>query len=111
MSTKTPAPANTSRRRPVMETAPDTAEFRRRYEAGEPQVVSTKLVADLETPVSAYLKLAAGKPMSFLLESVEGGASRGRWQTMVRSALPSRQPRSSANCTTRTSSSRLSIPL
>jgi len=37
------------------------------------------LVADLETPVSAFLKIAGGKPMSFLLESVEGGAVRGRY--------------------------------
>ncbi len=37
------------------------------------------LVADLETPVSAYLKIAGTKPMSFLLESVEGGEARGRY--------------------------------
>ncbi len=35
-------------------------------------------MADLETPVSAYLKLG-GTGQSFLLESVEGGASRGRY--------------------------------
>jgi len=34
--------------------------------------------ADLETPVSAYLKVAQG-PYSFLLESVEGGESIGRY--------------------------------
>ncbi len=38
-----------------------------------------RLVADLETPVSAFLKIAGGRPMSFLLESVEGGAVRGRY--------------------------------
>ena len=32
-------------------------EFVRRYQAGEPQVLSETLVADLDTPVSAYLKL------------------------------------------------------
>src|SRR3546814_579307 len=37
------------------------------------------MVADLETPVSAMLKLADGRPNSFLLESVEGGAVRGRY--------------------------------
>jgi anthranilate synthase component 1 len=36
------------------------------------------LVADLETPVSAFLKLGEGHPNSFLLESVEGGDTRGR---------------------------------
>ena len=52
--------------------------FAARYAAGEPQVVWTTLVADLETPVSAFLKVA-NRPMSFLLESVEGGATRGRY--------------------------------
>ncbi len=45
-------------------------------------MVWTRLVADLETPVSVYLKLAFGKPFSFLLESVEGGASRGRYSVI-----------------------------
>ena len=35
-----------------------------------------------ETPVAAFLKLAHGKPNSFLLESVEGGASRGRYSVI-----------------------------
>ena len=56
---------------------PETA-FAERYGRGEAQVVWTTLVADLETPVSAFLKLGGGGPMSFLLESVEGGAVRGR---------------------------------
>ncbi|MCW6511095.1 anthranilate synthase component I [Lichenifustis flavocetrariae] len=43
-------------------------------------VVSTVLVADLETPVSAFLKLqAATRGPIFILESVEGGATRGRY--------------------------------
>ena len=50
-----------------------------RYDKGRPSVVWTRLVADLETPVSAMLKLCDGKPMSFLFESVEGGATRGRY--------------------------------
>ena len=37
------------------------------------------MVADLETPVSALMKLADGKPDSLLFESVEGGAVRGRY--------------------------------
>jgi len=61
---------------------PPLAEFAKRYAAGTPQVVWMRLVADLETPVSAYLKLAAGRPMSFLLESVEGGATRGRYSVI-----------------------------
>ena len=58
---------------------PDLADFAGTYEAGRPQVVWTSLVADLETPVSAMLKLAQARPYSFLLESVEGGAVRGRY--------------------------------
>ena len=42
-------------------------------------VVWMKRVSDLETPVSAMLKLGADKPGSFLLESVQGGDFRGRY--------------------------------
>jgi anthranilate synthase component I len=62
-----------------MAPTPDFAEFRRAYEAGRPQVVWSSLVADLETPVSAMLKLCEGRPYSALFESVEGGAVRGRY--------------------------------
>ncbi|HEX2448841.1 MAG TPA: anthranilate synthase component I [Methyloceanibacter sp.] len=58
---------------------PDFPSFARRYEEGVPQVAWTRLVSDLETPVSAMLKLAHERPNSFLLESVEGGATRGRY--------------------------------
>jgi anthranilate synthase component I len=61
-----------------MQIEPSESAFAERYGRGQAQVVWTTLVADLETPVSAFLKLAGGKPMSFLLESVEGGAVRGR---------------------------------
>jgi len=49
------------------------------YGGGHAQVVYTRLIADLETPVSAYLKLAQTGAMSFLFESVEGGEVRGRY--------------------------------
>src|ERR1700689_3845809 len=67
-----------------MHIEPSAQTFAACYAAGEPQVVWTKLVADLETPVSAYLKVTGGRsknpsPMCFLLESVEGGAARGRY--------------------------------
>ena len=62
-----------------MDINPDAGGFAAAYEAGRGQVVWTRLVADLETPVSAMMKLARGRPMSFLLESVEGGAIRGRY--------------------------------
>jgi anthranilate synthase component I len=62
-----------------MSVIPDYDTFRKAYEQGEAQIVSTRLVADLETPVSAVLKLTRNAPYSFLLESVEGGAVRGRY--------------------------------
>src|SRR5580704_10365779 len=62
-----------------MQIEPSAATFAARYAAGDAQVVWTTLVADLETPVSAFLKIAGGRPMSFLLESVEGGEVRGRY--------------------------------
>ncbi len=38
-----------------------------------------RLNADLETPVTAFLRLAADEPECFLLESVEGGEKIGRY--------------------------------
>src|SRR5262252_6578382 len=62
-----------------MQVEPAEEAFAERYRRRESQVVWTTLVGDLETPVSTFLKVAAGRPMSFLLESVEGGAVRGRY--------------------------------
>ncbi|MGH9564568.1 MAG: anthranilate synthase component I, partial [Candidatus Angelobacter sp.] len=41
--------------------------------------VAKKVAADLRTPVSAFLNIAAEEPDSFLLESVEGGEKVGRY--------------------------------
>ena len=57
-----------------MQIEPAADAFAARYARGEPQVVWTTLVGDLETPVSAFLKVAGGRANSFLFESVEGGA-------------------------------------
>ncbi|MFN0190828.1 MAG: anthranilate synthase component I [Aestuariivirga sp.] len=81
--------------------SPDYDQFASRYDEGAAQVVLTRLVADLETPVSAMLKLARNSRYSFLLESVEGGAVRGRysiigmnpdliWKTIGRRAFVNR---------------------
>jgi anthranilate synthase component 1 len=54
--------------------------FAATYARGAPSLVATRLIADLETPVSAFLKLSAGRQGNcFLLESVEGGTTRGRY--------------------------------
>jgi anthranilate synthase component 1 len=57
--------------------------FAAAYARGEPQVVWTRLVDDLETPVSAFLKIGHGHPFAFLFESVEGGAWRGRYSVVA----------------------------
>ena len=62
-----------------MQVFPDYGAFEAGYERGEAQVLWTSLVADLETPVSAFLKLAQDRPNAFLFESVEGGANIGRY--------------------------------
>ena len=58
---------------------PDFTAFAPTYDNGAPQAVYTSLVADLETPVTAMLKIGKNARYSFLLESVEGGAVRGRY--------------------------------
>ena len=59
---------------------PDFDAFARAYQAGEAGVLRTTLVGDLLTPVAAYIKLRHGRQgAAFLLESVEGGAVRGRY--------------------------------
>jgi len=87
-----------------MQIEPQGTAFAKRYARGEIQVVWTTLVSDLETPVSAFLKVAGARPLSFLLESVEGGAVRGRysiiglepdlvWRTVAGRAEINRRPR------------------
>ncbi|MDV6329330.1 anthranilate synthase component I [Asticcacaulis sp. 201] len=57
--------------------------FTKAYDAGKPYIVCRKLIDDLETPVSAYLKLSRNRPYSFLFESVEGGALSGRYSILT----------------------------
>lgn len=47
--------------------------------AGRPQVLVRRLVDDLETPVSAFLKVGHGRRYASLFELVEGGAVNGRY--------------------------------
>ncbi|ADM10684.1 anthranilate synthase component I [Parvularcula bermudensis HTCC2503] len=62
--------------------APAFEAFARIYERGEAQLVWRRVVGDLDTPVSAYLKLAGHRKNAFLLESVEGGDTLGRYSTI-----------------------------
>jgi anthranilate synthase component 1 len=61
----------------------DRAEIVAGLTQGRPQVVVRRIVDDLETPVSAYLKVGWGRPHAFLLESVEGGALNGRYSIIT----------------------------
>ncbi len=63
----------------MMNCVPSLEDFRKVYQAGSPQIVHRTLIADLDTPVSAWLKLGFSDPYSFLLESVQGGEVRGRY--------------------------------
>ncbi len=65
-----------------MTLTPGFDEFRTVFESGEAQVLVRRLVSDLETPVSAYLKLAGRRCNAFLLESVEGGEKFGRYSAI-----------------------------
>ncbi len=62
-----------------MTAQPSFDAFETIYASGEPQLVWRSLISDLETPVSAYLKLAGRRQNAFLLESVEGGEQLGRF--------------------------------
>src|SRR5215210_5011072 len=63
-----------------MTLTPDFETFATAYDAGEAGVLRATLVGDLLTPVAAFLKLRhERKGPAFLLESVEGGATRGRF--------------------------------
>lgn len=58
---------------------PDFSQFSDLATTGNFVPVYQEWVADLDTPVSAWYKVCAGQPYSFLLESVEGGENIGRY--------------------------------
>ena len=60
-------------------TLPDFNQFSALAQTGNFVPVYQELVADLDTPVSAWYRVCSDRPYSFLLESVEGGESLGRY--------------------------------
>ena len=62
-----------------MSITPEFLAFEQVYNAGQNQVIYTRLAADLDTPVSIMMKLAGARKNSFILESVTGGEIRGRY--------------------------------
>lgn len=58
---------------------PSREAFTEAYKNGQSQLVFSRVINDLDTPVSAYLKIAKNRPYAFLFESVQGGEQRGRF--------------------------------
>ena len=66
-----------------MQLTPSRQECFQQWSEGKPLLIATELVADLETPVSAMIKLGLEDSHSCLLESVEGGNVRGRFSVLA----------------------------
>ncbi|MDY6870055.1 MAG: anthranilate synthase component I [Actinomycetota bacterium] len=79
MQTTAASASDSSRERSSLATTTSREDFRAL--AAEHRVVPVvrKVLADSETPLSAYRKLAANRPGTFLLESAENGRSWSRW--------------------------------
>ncbi len=58
---------------------PEFSAFSSAYREGSAQILWTRVISDLETPVSALLKLNPQAGPCFMLESVHGGQTRGRY--------------------------------
>ncbi|WP_167072595.1 anthranilate synthase component I [Sphingomonas vulcanisoli] len=65
-----------------MEAGAADAAAREAIAAGRPALVWRRLIADTETPVAAAIKLIEPGRGDFLLESVEDGATRGRYSLL-----------------------------
>ncbi|NJP08467.1 MAG: anthranilate synthase component I family protein [Leptolyngbyaceae cyanobacterium RU_5_1] len=61
---------------------PDFSQFAELAKHGNFIPVYQEWVADLDTPVSAWYRVCAGQPFSFLLESIEGGEKLGRYSLL-----------------------------
>ena len=64
-----------------MEITPNIKHFSKKFKSKQYNrfCLWTEISADLETPITAYLKLIKKNKNNFLLESVEGGSTRGRY--------------------------------
>lgn len=61
---------------------PSKEDFLRATEGSRPMPVFRDLLADMETPLSAYWKLSHAESCSFLLESVTGGEQLARYSIL-----------------------------
>ncbi len=71
--------SRTKRSSPLNRATPDAERFLSLAREHTMIPVFRTVTADLETPVSAFLRVAANMPEAFLLESVEGGERVGRY--------------------------------
>ena len=62
-----------------MDFLPSLEDFKSKHEIGESQVVYRQILADTQTTISFLLKIGADCPYTSILESVEGGATLGRY--------------------------------
>ncbi len=74
------------------------ADFEREAERGELVPVVRTVLADLQTPVSAFMRVAGNSPYAFLLESVEGGERIARYTFLRSGAGDDRAWTRRANC-------------
>ena len=74
-----PSPAAVSSAPALGAVSPSRAEFRELAALHRVIPVTRRLLADDETPVGVYRKLAGDRPGTFLFESAENGRSWSRW--------------------------------
>ena len=64
--------------------SPDRGAFHKAAAAGATLIpLARSWPADLETPLTTWIKVGAGHPPGVLLESVEGGETLGRWSVIA----------------------------
>ncbi|MBD3271359.1 MAG: anthranilate synthase component I [Elusimicrobia bacterium] len=73
-------------RAPAQDIYPRISEFKKLARKGNVVPVFTHILADRDTPVSIYEKLAGASPYACLLESIEGGERWGRYSFIATSA-------------------------
>ena len=74
--------------------SPDRATFHKAAASGANLIpLAQSWPADLETPLTTWIKVGAGHPPGVLLESVEGGETLGRWSVIACDPLWTAQAR------------------
>lgn len=65
-----------------MQFSPDYEAFADIYQANKPQLISAEVLADMETPITAMLKLCDDQKYAILLESADREKRRGRYSAI-----------------------------